>query len=235
MKNKICLISGANSETAFEIAKHFRENYHLILCWHKNSDIIQNLLEQNDIDFFCGDLRHEEQCKAIMKECKDKYSHIDVIINCIGKNNKEKNITEEIWDDVIASNLKPAFFLSKYYWTFFYEEQHSECNGCIIHIASTAGINPIPASPHYVVAKAGIIALSKYFAKTMSPYVRVNVIAPCYIDTKSHRTSAYDALREHNPMKRFASTKEVAQTAAYIADCTYINAQTIILDGGMVS
>ena len=232
MKNKTCLITGANSETAFEIAKRFQEDYHLILCWHKNSDMIQNLLDQNDVDSFRGDLRREEQCKIIMKECRNRYSHIDVIINCVGKNNKEKNITQEIWDDVIASNLTPAFFLSKYYWEFFYEEQYCEFKSCMIHIASTAGINPAPSSPHYVAAKAGVIALSKYFAKIMAPYVRVNAIAPGYIETNSHRASAYNIIREHNPMKRFASTEEIAQTAAYIVNCKYINAQTIILNGG---
>ncbi len=235
MKNKICLIAGANSETALAIAERFREDYHLILCWHKHSGRIQNLLAQKDINSFCGDLRHEEQCKKIMEECRNRYSHIDVIINCIGKNNKEKDITEEIWDDVMSSNLKPAFFLSKYYWKYFYEEQCCEHHGCMIHIASTAGISPAPSSPHYVTAKAGVIALSKYFAKIMAPYVRVNVIAPCYIDTSNHRVPEYDEAREHNPMKRFATTEEVAQTAAYIVDCTYLNAQTIILDGGMIS
>lgn len=235
MKNKICLITGANSETAVSIANHFGKDHHLILCWHKCADRIQEFLAQNDVDSFCGDLQHQEQCKRLMKECRIRYSHIDVIINCIGKNNKEKNITEEIWDDVIANNLKPAFFLSQYYWKFFYEEQYCEHQSCIIHISSTAGINPAPSSPHYVAAKAGLIALSKYFAKTMAPYVRMNVIAPNYIDTSSHRTSAYDKIREKNLIKRFASTEEIAQTAAYIAGCAYLNAQTIILDGGTVN
>ena len=148
---------------------------------------------------------------------------------------KENNITEEIWDDVISNNLKPAFFLSKYYWKYFYEDKSSDCQGCMIHIASTAGINPAPSSPHYVAAKAGVIALAKYFAKAMTPYVRVNVIAPCYIETSKHKGAKYDKVRNSNPLKRFVTTEEVAQTAAYITECTYLNAQTIVLDGGMVS
>lgn len=235
MKNKVCLITGSNSETALAIAKYFYDDYHLVLCWHKHCERIHDILSQNDVDSFCGDLSHEDQCQKLMNECKKKYTHIDTIINCIGKNNKEKDVTEEIWDDVMSNNLKPAYFLSKHYWKYFYEEQHCERQGCIIHISSTAGINPAPSSPHYVAAKAGIIALSKYFSKEMAPYVRVNVIAPCYIDTSNHRVSDYDWIKEQNPMKRFVTTEEVAQTAAYIAKCTYLNAQTIILDGGMIS
>lgn len=235
MKNKICLITGSNSETALAIANLFQKEYHLVLCWHKNTDKIQNFLKQKDVDSFCGDLSNEEQCRRIMEECRSRYSHIDVIINCIGKNNKENNITEEIWDDVISNNLKPAFFLSKYYWKYFYENKCCDCQGCMIHIASTAGINPAPSSPHYVVAKAGVIALAKYFAKAMSPYVRVNVIAPCYIETSNHKSAKYDKVRNSNPLKRFATIEEVAQTAEYITECIYLNAQTIVLDGGMIS
>lgn len=235
MKNKVCLITGANSETALAIAELFRNNYQLVLCWNKHFDRIQHLLTCRDVESFCGDLCHEEQCKRILEECKNRYLHIDVIINCIGKNNKEPDITEEIWDDVMSENLKPAFFLCKYYWKYFYEDCCCKRQGCIIHIASTAGIRPDPSSPHYVVAKAGLIALSKYFAKTMAPYVRVNAIAPWYIDTMSHKTHEYDELRDRNPIKRFATTEDVAQTAAYIVDCTYLNSQTIILDGGMIS
>ena len=105
----------------------------------------------------------------------------------------------------------------------------------MIHIASTAGINPAPSSPHYVAAKAGVIALAKYFAKTMTPYVRVNVIAPCFIETSNHKDAKYDKVRNSNPLKRFVTTEEVAETAAYITECTYLNAQTIVLDGGMIS
>lgn len=235
MKNKICLIAGSNCETALAIAKRFQEEHHLILCWHKNSDRIQDLLKQKEVDSFCGDLSNEEQCRKIMEECRNRFTHIDVIINCIGKNNKENNITEEIWDDVMSNNLKPAYFLSKYYWKFFYEDKISEGQGCMIHIASTAGINPAPSSPHYVAAKAGVIALAKYFAKTMTPYVRVNVIAPCYIETSNHKGAKYDNIRNSNPLKRFVTTEEVAQTAAYITECTYLNAQTIVLDGGTIN
>ena len=234
MKNKVCMITGANSETALAIAELFQKDFHLILCWHKNSDRIQDLLKQKEVDSFCGDLSREEQCKKIMEECRNKFPHIDVIINCIGQNNKEKDITEKIWDDVMSNNLKPAFFLSKYYWRYYYEENYCQHKGCIIHVASTAGISPVPNSPHYVAAKAGLIALAKYFAQIMAPQVRVNVIAPCYIDTTNNKGPKYDKLRENNPMKRFATTEEVAQTAAYITDCTYLNAQTIILDGGII-
>ena len=45
----------------------------------------------------------------------------------------------------------------------------------------------------------------------------------------------YDKVRNSNPLKRFVTTEEVAETAAYITECTYLNAQTIVLDGGMIS
>lgn len=235
MKNRICLITGANSELATAIIERFLNDYHLILCWHDSCERIKEYLSLDDVDSFCGDLQHEKQCEFLMRQLHEKYSHIDVVINCIGKNVHSADITEEIWDDVIATNLKPAFFIGKYYWKYFYETDNKKYNSCMIHISSTAGIRPIPSSPHYVVAKAGLIALSDYFAKVMAPYVRVNTIAPGFVATGNHCSSAYDDIIKKIPMKRMASIDEVAQTAEYLVECAYITAQTIVVDGGMIS
>lgn len=78
----------------------------------------------------------------------------------------ESELTEKIWDEVISSNLKPAFFLCKFYRQYRAENS----SGCIINFSSTAGIRPLPSSPHYITAKTGLIALSTYYAKIMAPH-----------------------------------------------------------------
>ncbi len=235
MSDKVCLIIGANSEIAGAIIKRFLDDYHLILCWHDCCNRIKEYSVHDNVDSYHGDLRHEDTCRILMEELKKNYSHIDVVINCIGKNDHSENITEGIWDDVIGTNLKPAFFISKFYWENYFELSVCKRTGCIIHIASTAGIRPIPSSPHYIAAKAGLIALSDYFAKVMAPYVRVNTIAPGFVATSGHNSPAYDGLIKKIPLQRMATSDEIAQTAEYIVNCTYLTAQTIVVDGGMIS
>ncbi len=235
MSDKVFLIIGANSEIAGAIIKRFLDDCHLILCWHDSCDRIKDYFARDNVYSYHGDLRCEATCRNLMEELKKSYSHIDVVINCIGKNDHSEKITEEIWDDVISTNLKPAFFVSKFYWENYFELNECKRIGCIIHIASTAGIRSIPSSPHYIAAKAGLIALSDYFAKVMAPYVRVNTIAPGFVATSRHNSPAYDGLIKKIPMQRMATTDEIAQTAEYIINCTYLTAQTIVVDGGMIS
>lgn len=235
MNKKVCLIIGANSEIAGAVIKRFLYSYQFVLCWHKRCDRIKEYFINDNVDEYRSDLRHEENCKRLMKQLHDKYAHIDVIINCIGKNDHCENITEEIWDDVIGTNLKPAFFISKFYWELFYGLNDCKSSGCLIHLSSTAGIRPIPSSPHYIAAKAGLIALCDYFAKVMAPYVRVNTIAPGFVATSSHSSDAYNETVKKIPMQRMAAAEEIAQTVEYIVNCGYVTAQTFVIDGGMIS
>ena len=136
-----------------------------------------------------------------------------------------------MWEDVISYILKTAYLLCKYYWK--YCDRHAY--GCIIHLSSTAGLRPAPSSPHYITAKAGLIALSKYYAQIMAPYVRVNTVAPGYVQTKRHASPDYDSIRDRIPLKRMAALSEISDTVAYIADCQYLTSQTIVVDGGLIS
>lgn len=231
MEPDICLITGANSEIAAAIAKRLLPSYRLFLCWHKEHQRVDELLEFGNVSSFQADLRCEAQVRALMRNIFQTYSKIDLLVNCVGKNSAIPNeeITETVWDDVISSNLKPAYFLCKYYR----EYRNSGTCGCVIHLSSTAGLRPMPSSPHYIAAKAGLIALSNYYAKIMAPYVRVNTIAPGYVQTERHESPDYDSIRDRIPLKRFAELSEIADTVAYIANCKYITGQTVIVDGGL--
>ena len=237
MKSKVCIITGANSEIAVAIANEFLSEYQIILCWHESCERIQHLFALENVDTFQADLKHEKQCKILIDYCLQKFHNVDVIINCIGKNSNvpDAEITEEIWDDVISTNLKPAFFLSKYYWQYISRNKELNTSCCIIHISSTAGIRSLPSSPHYIAAKSGLIALSEYYAKLMAPYVRVNTIAPGFVLTEKHKSNKYKDICNKIPLKRMASLGEIAQTARYLVECQYLTGQTIIVDGGLIT
>lgn len=232
MEPKTCVIAGANSEIAIAIAKKFISEYRLVLCWHQGHSRVDELLGLDAVSSRQVDLRREEQVDNLMKELFQSYQSIDLLINCVGKNSfiPDVEIAEDVWDDVISTNLKPAYFLCKYYWKYC----DRQSPGCIIHLSSTAGLRPFPSSPHYITAKAGLIALSGYYAKLMAPCIRVNTIAPGFVQTERHATPDYDPIRAQIPLRRMAAPSEIAETAAYIANCQYLTAQTIVIDGGLI-
>ena len=115
--DKVCLIAGANSEIACAIAKRLVDEYTLILCRHKNHQRIDELLKNQNTFCVQADLRDEAQVDNLMKSIFREYKNLDLLINCVGKNISvaESELTEKIWDEVISSNLKPVFFLCKFY------------------------------------------------------------------------------------------------------------------------
>lgn len=233
MKKKVCMLIGANSEIGSSIANMMSLNYQLILVWHNNRDRIdQNIESLIQADIIQKDMTDEKAVESLFQYVSEKYNRIDCIINFIGKNKRQLDeaISSEDWDDVLNNNLKPILYMGRYYNRYVKDGEH----GCIINFSSTAGIRGIPKSPHYIVAKAGVIALSEYYAKILAPRIRVNTIAPGFVNTDSHSTNAYDSVRESTPMKRMATMEEVYETIKYILGCGFITGQTLVLDGGLI-
>ena len=235
----ICLITGANSEIGIALAERFKNEYQLVLCWHQNCSRLKKHFYENNVDFMQADLQYEDSCKTVIDFCMKKYKKIDLMINCIGKNTScsDDQISERDWDEVINSNLRSVFMLCKYFkknMETFYFDRSDYC-GCIINISSTAGIRALPSSPHYIAAKAGVIAISEYYSKVLAPYVRVNTIAPGFANTDKHCNKRYESIKAKIPMKRFAELNEIADTAHFLVGNKYITGQTIIIDGGLIS
>ena len=173
----------------------------------------------------------EECCKII----SNKHKKIDVLINVIGKNRAGalNEITEEIWNDVIDTNMKSVFFICK----TFYDLLSKSNEGAIINFASTAGIRALPKSPHYIAAKAGVIALTKYFAQVYAPRIRVNCIAPGFVLTENHcpeHYTKYMDVIERIPLNKMTTIEEIAETVIFLTKAKTVTGHTLIIDGGLI-
>jgi 3-oxoacyl-[acyl-carrier protein] reductase len=109
--------------------------------------------------------------------------------------------------------------------------------GAIINIASTAGIRAIPKSPHYISAKAGVIALTEYLALALSPLVRVNCIAPGFVLTENHlpnNYSNYDEVINSLPLREMTTIEEIAEAIIYLTKSNTITGHMLVIDGGLI-
>ena len=157
----------------------------------------------------------------------DKYGRIDVLVNNAGitKDGLLMRMSEEAFDDVIATNLKGAFHCIRFASRYMMKQRQ----GRIINMSSVVGVAGNVGQANYAASKAGLIGLTK----------SVNAIAPGFIQTEMTEILS-DAVKEETkakiPLGTFGSPKDVANAAAFLAseEAGYITGQVLHVDDGMV-
>ena len=230
MQGNIAVIIGGTGQIGAHIAKTLSNRDYSVICISNHSE----LQAQNEITHYAFDMSNPEKIEECCLTLSKKYQKINLLINALGKNYGSSlyDIDEETWDEIISVNLKSVFFICRSFRKLLLDGRSS-----IINFASTAGIRPLPHSPHYIAAKAGVIALTKYFAQVFAPDIRVNCIAPGYVFTENHypeNYSNYNDVIRRIPMREMASLEEIAEMVSYLAKAKTITGQTLVIDGGLI-
>jgi 3-oxoacyl-[acyl-carrier protein] reductase len=162
---------------------------------------------------------------------------VDILVNNAGitRDNLLMKMSEEDFDAVINTNLKGAFNCIRH----ISRQMLKQRSGRIINIASVSGVLGNAGQANYSASKAGVIGMTKAVARELaSRGITANAIAPGFVDTEMTQVLAdnvKEAAVEQIPMKRFGSTKDIANTVAFLAseEAGYITGQVICVDGGM--
>lgn len=178
-----------------------------------------------------------DKAEALMKHVITTYGKIDILVNNAGitRDNLLMKMSEEDYDAVLDTNLKGAFNCMKH----IARQMLKQRAGRIINISSVSGVIGNAGQANYSASKAGLIGLTKAVAREMaSRGITANAIAPGFIETEMTDVLS-DAVKaaatEQIPMKRFGSTKDIANIVAFLASdmAGYITGQVISVDGGM--
>ncbi len=192
---------------------------------------------------FQMDVSDETAVKQMVKKAASDFGKIDLLVNNAGIVQRGLTSTEETpvdeWDKVIRINLRGTFLCSKYTG----QKMIADGGGSIINIASTAGFNGIARAPAYCASKAGVIVLTKSLAVEWAKYnVRVNAIAPHYLETEMNRglrdsDKLHERIIRQIPMRRFAKPKEVLGALLLLASpaSSYITGSIMVVDGGFLA
>lgn len=175
--------------------------------------------------------------EAFIAEAEKKYGAIGILVNNAGitRDNLAMRMKDEEWDDVIDTNLKAVFRMSKLVMRGMMKAR----TGRIINITSVVGEAGNPGQANYAAAKAGVAGMSRALAQELgSRGVTVNCVAPGFIDTDMTRSLAdaqKEALQQKIPLGRLGSAQEIAATVAFLASpgASYITGETINVNGGM--
>ncbi|MEM9542657.1 MAG: 3-oxoacyl-[acyl-carrier-protein] reductase [Cyanobacteria bacterium P01_E01_bin.42] len=183
-----------------------------------------------------GDVSQPEQVDNLIKETKDKFGRIDVLVNNAGitRDTLLLRMKPEDWQAVIDLNLTGVFLCTKAVSKLMLKQK----SGRIINIASVAGQMGNPGQANYSAAKAGVIGFTKTIAKEMaSRGVTVNAVAPGFIETDMTHDLKADEILKYIPLGRYGQPEEIAGMVRFLAAdpaAAYITGQVFNVDGGMV-
>ena len=177
-----------------------------------------------------------DEVERLADAAYDHFGRVDVLVNNAGMSpvfDTVDALTEELYDKVMALNLKGPFRLSAIVGT----RMAAGDGGSIINVSSTASLRPHWALMPYGAAKLGVNAMTAAFAGAFGPNVRVNAIAPGTFLTdiaKAWDMDAFDRLAQDFPLERGGRPDEIAGLALYLASdaSSYVSGSTIVIDGG---
>jgi 3-oxoacyl-[acyl-carrier protein] reductase len=178
------------------------------------------------------------QAEKLISDVVAKYGKIDAIVNNAGitKDGLLMRMTEQNWDDVINTNLKSVFNMTKSAQRTLLKQRF----GSIINISSIVGVQGNAGQSNYAASKAGIIGFSKSIAQELgSRNIRTNVIAPGFIETEMTENldlEVKESWIKEIPLKRAGTVNDIANVVVFLASdlSAYVNGQTISVCGGML-
>lgn len=177
------------------------------------------------------------QVDAAVEDVQKRFGDIAILVNNAGitRDNLLVRMKDEEWDDIMATDLKSVYRLSKLVLRSMMKARY----GRIINITSVVGVTGNAGQTNYAAAKAGIIGFSKSLAREVgSRNITVNCIAPGFIDTDMTRALSEQqrsALIAQIPLGRLGRPGDVAAAAAFLASpaADYVTGCTLHVNGGM--
>lgn len=239
MGDKVALITGASrgigKACAIELAK---AGYDIAVSYAGNEEAANNTVNELlalgvNAKAYRFDVADKEACAKAVEEVMTEFGRIDVLVNNAGitRDGLFMRMNADNWEAVINTNLNSAFYMSNPVVRIMMKQR----SGCIINMSSIVGVYGNAGQANYSAAKAGLIGFTKSLAKEIgSRNIRVNAIAPGFIQTDMTKGLEETKIAEHIALNRLGNPEDIAKAVKFLAeDGTYITGQVIGVDGGL--
>lgn len=238
MKKNI-LITGAAKRIGASCARLLhQEGCNILLHYHVSHQEAEQLCAEfnqkrpNSAKLMQANLLNTQALALLVQAARLSWGGVDVLINNASSfyPTPLAHTTEQQWDDLLGTNLKAPFFLSK-----ALAECLADRHGCIINIVDIHAERGLPGHAVYSIAKAGLVAMTKVLAKELAPAIRVNAIAPGAILWPEKQLSEHEQTEiiQRVALARCGTPEDIAKAVRYLVkDADYVTGQVFTVDGG---
>ena len=243
---RVVVVTGGASGIGENIVRAFAAQQAQVVFLDVADEIAARLVESTTGEghprpvFLHCDLADAGGLMQTLADLVEQFPVVDALINNAGDDTRHavEDVTPEIWDRLMAINLRQQFFCTQKLRPALRRSGH----GSVVNLSSISWVIPSTGLPVYVAAKAAIVGLTRTLAHELGPdNIRVNCVMPGAIRTeRQERLWLTDEYKEHimgvQALKRLLEPEEVARLVLFLAadDSSAITNQTHIIDGGWV-
>ncbi|MFF0292716.1 3-oxoacyl-ACP reductase FabG [Kitasatospora sp. NPDC004615] len=252
---RVALVTGATSGIGLAVARLLAAQNHKVFIGARNAENVAETVKQLqdeglEVDGTTLDVRSSDDARAFVQAAVDRFGTVDVLVNNAGRSGGgvTADIDDELWNDVIDTNLNSVFRLTREVLTTG-GLRHKD-RGRIINIASTAGKQGVVLGAPYSASKHGVVGFTKALGNELAPTgITVNAVCPGYVETpmaqrvRQGYAAAYNATEDailekfqaKIPLGRYSTPEEVAGLVGYLASDTAasITSQALNVCGGL--
>ena len=239
LKGKTAIITGGAAGIGYATAKFFHEKGVNIVLVDMNPKVeeIPKSIGPNCFGVR-GDICDAEFPRKAVASGVKMFKRIDILVNNAGTSVLEsaENFSADDWNRIINVNLSANFFMAQTVGKYMID---NGVGGCIVNMASQAGVIALDKHVAYCVSKAGIISMTQVLALEWGKYgIRVNAVSPTVVLTDMGRMAwdnpEGDAVKKEMPSGRFAETDEIAACIAFLCSkgAAMITGHNMLIDGG---
>ena len=239
-QNKIALVTGGSRGIgrgcALELA---RAGYDIAINFAGNEEAANKTVEDIkalgvDAEAFKFDVSDKDAADNGVAKVLERFGRIDVLVNNAGitRDGLFMRMSADNWNAVINTNLSSAFNVSQPVVKVMMKQR----SGAIVNMASVVGVSGNAGQANYSAAKAGLIGLTKTLAKELgSRGIRVNAVAPGFINTDMTKDLDTSKFLDYIPLKRLGEVEDIAKAVKFLAvDTDYVTGQVLEVDGGLI-
>jgi len=241
LKDKVVIVTGAAAGIGRGTAERFAAEGCKVAAWDVNQ------APEGTGVFQKVDVANADEVEAATAEVVDRWGSVHVLVNNAGivrdaqlvkwkDGQAVSRMTDEAWDAVIGVNLKGVFNCTR----AVAPRMIAGGGGAILNASSVACLNGNFGQTNYVATKAGVIGMTKTWARELGRYgIRVNAVAPGFVKTEileAMPQKVLDGMVAHTPMGRIGDVGDIANAYLWLASdaATWVTGTVLSVDGGLV-